>query len=124
VDTIVISDNLAGIGGAAAATITAATSLVVSDNNLTIADAAVVNALTKPATYDVVDSFANFTNAAGTAAASDAVGTMLTGARTVTLSDLTSTVAQYNVIAGLTSGTIVNNALVTGTTLTISDTIC
>lgn len=123
VDTIIVSDTLAAIGGAAAATITAATSLDVSDNNLTIANAATLNALTKPATYDVVDSFADFTDAAGTAAASDAVETMLAGAQTVTLSDATNTVAQFNVVASLTSGTIVNNAAVTGTTLTISDTI-
>ncbi|MDC1193743.1 hypothetical protein N8075_06170 [Planktomarina temperata] len=119
-DNLVISDTLSNADGAADATKAAATNVIISDNNLTVANAATVNAFTN-IQFGVVDAYADFiTNGA---AASEAIGTMLSKAQTVTLSDASTTVAEYNVINGLTSGSIFNNAAITGTTLTIADTI-
>ena len=119
-DNLVVEDDLANADGAADATKAAATNVIITDNNLTVANAATVNAFTN-IQFGVVDAYADFiTNGA---AASEAIGTMLSKAQTVTLSDASTTVAEYNVINGLTSGSILNNAAVTGTTLTIADTI-
>lgn len=100
--------------------------LAINDTNLTVNNAVAVNAVAalKPATYSVVDSFADLTPQTPSA---DLV-TYLANATTVVVDDNTGTaalqaltVAEFNALDALTSGTIQSKVTGTVAQLTAAD---
>ena len=123
-DRLVISDSLTNLTSAATATKSAATAFtltnsVANGNEILASNAAEVNTLAalKPTTYTVTDAYANLVSAG--AAASTAIGTLLSGAATIrigtdaagnnTLVYSALSVSQFNTLDGLTPATIVAN---------------
>ena len=116
VDKVVVSDVLANLVDTAKFTTALkgdTDAIVITDTNLAAGDAASVNAVAAVAstTYSVIDAYADIvTNA------TNAVKTMVAGAKTVTVdSDLnangvdTLDVAKFNTLDGATAGNIVAN---------------
>jgi hypothetical protein len=115
IDTVVISDILTAVYSNNAVAITTAALAVTDSVTITAADgggaalaagdAAAVNAVAavKTTTYSIEDAYADLV--ANAAAKSAAIGTLVAGASTVTVTDAQS-VAQFNVLDGLTTATI------------------
>jgi Ca2+-binding RTX toxin-like protein len=149
VDRLVISDTLSNLSSAAATTNAASTitltNSIANNNEITAANAATVNALTalKTTTFTVTDTLANLVT--GTAAKTDAIGTMLSKATNVQIGAVSDgnvltlaalSVSEFNTLDTLTPGKISNaltdtiaklsadnaaTAVSNSTTITISD---